>query len=76
MNNSRRAIIGEIKDSLDEIRDRIEEVRDEEQESLDNLPESFQEGEPGEKMQSVIDTLDQAMSSIDEVAEYLDTAAA
>lgn len=30
MNNSRRAILGEIKDSLDEIRDRIEEVRDEE----------------------------------------------
>lgn len=40
----------------------IDEVRDDEQESYDNLPESFQEGESGEKMQLVIDTLDEAMS--------------
>lgn len=38
--------------------------------------ESFQEGEPGEKMQTLIDTLDQAMTSIDAVAEYLVTATA
>lgn len=76
MNNSRRAAIDDIKDCLDEIRDRIDEVRDDEQESHDNLPESFQEGEPGEKMQSVIDTLDQALSSVDEVMQHLDTAAA
>ena len=76
MNSSRRAIIDEIKESLDEIRDKIDEVRDEEQESYDNLPESFQGGELGEKMQSAMYTLDEAVSSIDEVSEYLDTAAA
>ena len=54
MNNTRRKILDELVEHLEEIKARLEEVRQDEEESYDNLPESFQEGFRGERMQEAI----------------------
>jgi uncharacterized coiled-coil DUF342 family protein len=46
----------------------IESLKDELQEWYDNLPESFQNGEKGEQLQSAIDELESLHDSLDEVA--------
>lgn len=57
-----------LKNDSEEICYAIEEIRDEEQDSFDNLPEGIQESSRGERMEEVIDTLDEAISNL----EYLD----
>lgn len=74
MNNDRRKRIQEIRESLLDLQADLEKIKDEEQEAYDNLPESFQDGEKGEKMSEAIDNLDYAFSSLEEVAEYLEEA--
>ena len=86
MNNERRKRIKAIATKLDELRatfdslrEEVETIRDEEQEAFDAMPESFQNGEKGEKSQAAIDALDEAVSTIegwdiDEVVGSLDTA--
>lgn len=71
MNADRRKRISALWDKLDEIKTEIEAIMEEEQDSYDNLPESLQQSERGEKMESAIDNLESAASSIDDVIEYL-----
>lgn len=47
----------------------LEEVKAEEESAYENLPESFQSAEQGEKMQEHIGNLDEAIGSLNEVAE-------
>ena len=49
----------------------IETLRDEEQDYFDNMPESLQGGEKGDKAQTAIDALDNAVSSMQEVESNL-----
>lgn len=79
MNNARRkaiaAIVADIEKlraSADAIAEAIEAVRDEESDYLDNMPESLQNGDKGERAQSAIDALDEALSAIQglEIDEY------
>lgn len=72
MNKERRKTIDEIAADLDRIkgevescREQIEAVKDEEQEFFDNMPESFQNGEKGERAQAAIDALDTAASELE-----------
>lgn len=86
MNKERRKELASIaeeldrlKGAVDEQRERIEAVKDEEQETFDNMPESFQNGEKGERAQAVIDALDSAGSELEGfdfegVANYLNEA--
>ena len=71
MNKLRRKTLSEILDRIEGLQLEIQEVLDEEQESLDNLPESFQNGEKGEKMQEFIDYLEYAVSSLDECKDNI-----
>lgn len=69
-----------IRDLLDEFRSKIEDIRDGEQEYLDNMPESFQNGEKGEKAQAAIDAATEAFDLIEEIdleaiTDLLNTAA-
>lgn len=61
-------------DKLEELKSEIEGISEEEQESYDNLPESLQDGERGEKMQSAIDNLEYATSYMDDIISYLQDA--
>lgn len=73
MNNERRKSITKLAEQLseletqaDDIKNEIQTLKDEEQEYYDNMPESFQNGEKGEKAQSAIDALLWAEDSVDE----------
>lgn len=56
--------------------ERLEELRDEEQEAYDNLPEGIQDSERGENMYNAIDNIESAISSIEEITNYLNEAIA
>lgn len=71
MNKARRKTLAEIQERLDELKGLIDGVLCEEQEAFDNLPESLQDCERGEAMQEAIDALESAVSSCEEVDEYL-----
>lgn len=72
MNNNRRKIIQGIRDSIIDLQTELEEVQSEEQDAYDNLPESLQESEKGQVMYDALDNIESAISSLNEVMEYLD----
>ena len=71
MNNDRRKRIEKVQETLAELLAEIEALRDEEQEALENLPESLQETERGERMQTAADALDDAYTNLDSVNDSL-----
>jgi prefoldin subunit 5 len=66
MNDTRRKELQKALDKIADAKQIIEGVKQDEEQSYDMLPESFQNGERGEKMQSNIDGLDEAITSLDE----------
>ena len=56
--------------------DLIRDAKYEEQDALDNMPENLQNSEKYESMESVIDVLEDALSSIDDARDYIDRAIA
>jgi hypothetical protein len=72
MNKERRkaitaatALVEAARNAMDEARVAIEAIRDEEQEYYDAMPESIQSGEKGEAAQTAIETLDNAISELE-----------
>lgn len=61
------ALIGRIA----QIREELELIRESEQEKFDNLTEGLQVSALGEKLESVIDSLDNAISSIEDTESSL-----
>lgn len=74
MNNDRRKRIEKVQEQIEGLLAEIEELRDEEQEALENLPESLQETERGERMQTAVDALDEAYTNLDSVNDSLNEA--
>lgn len=74
MNKSRRSRIDEIIQKIEDLTYDIDVLRDEEEEAYDNLPESIQDSDRGQVMYDAIDNLDSAISSLEEVTEYLNDA--
>ena len=87
MNTERRkqieAIKGRIASVLEDaalIVSEVESIRDDEQEYRDNMPESFADGEKGEKADAAIAALEQVIEDLESLIEndfdgQLDTAA-
>jgi hypothetical protein len=87
MNTERRkqieAIKGRIASMLEDaalIVSEVESIRDDEQEYRDNMPESFADGEKGEKADAAIAALEQVIEDLESLIEndfdgQLDTAA-
>lgn len=71
MNRERRKRIQKLQDSLCEIQSELENLIDEENEAFDNLPEHFQDGDRGEKMQEYIGYMEDSLSNIEEATECL-----
>jgi galactokinase len=67
MNNERRKSIQKAMELLDEAKALLEEARDEEQEYYDNMPETLQSGEKGDKAQSAVSCLDDAISVLEDL---------
>lgn len=74
MNNTRRKAIQNIMDKLEELMEEIEAIKDEEQEAYDNLPESLQNSERGEAMDSAVYNLDDAAENVQLVIDALESA--
>jgi len=75
MNNTRRKNLRELIEKTEGIKLEIEELRTEEEEYYNNMPESFQDGEKGDRAQTVIEYLDEAMTAAGDVIENLTSAA-
>lgn len=65
MNKQRRKKLESLAEQIRVVKDELEELRDEEQTAHDNLPDSFQEGEQGSRMESCIENLDEAIDDLD-----------
>jgi len=74
MNAKRRREIKKIKEQLSDLALKLEELKDQEQEAYDNLPESLQQGERGEKMESAINELDEVINDLQYADDKLETA--
>lgn len=75
MNDGLRKKLKEANVKLEEAKGIIEEVKNEEEEKLETMPDSFKEGEKGEKIQEGVDNLDQALNGLEDVIAYVDSAA-
>jgi vacuolar-type H+-ATPase subunit I/STV1 len=56
-----------VSDDIESITSDIESCRDEEQEKLDNMPEGFQQGPAGERIQERIDNAESAISELEAI---------
>lgn len=75
MNNTRRKSLQELIKKTEGLKLEIEELRTEEEEYYNNMPEAFQDGEKGDRAQTVIEYLDEAMTAAGDVIENLTSAA-
>lgn len=75
MNNTRRKNLRELIEKTEGLKLEIEELRTEEEEYYNNMPEAFQDGEKGDRAQTVIEYLDEAMTAAGDVIENLTSAA-
>lgn len=75
MNNTRRKSLRELIEKTEGIKQEIEEIKTEEEEYYNNMPEAFQDGEKGDRAQTVIEYLDEAMTAAGDVIENLTSAA-
>lgn len=74
MNNTRRKSLRELIERTEGIKLEIEELRTEEEEYYNNMPEAFQDGEKGDRAQTVIEYLDEAMTAAGDMIENLTSA--
>lgn len=75
MNAANRKKLAALVEQLEVIRSAVEDEKSDEEGKMDNLPDSFRDGEKGEKMQEAVDALDSAMdnlqSAIDDIQNIL-----
>lgn len=71
MNAKRRKEIEKLSAQIEEIKMAIDSLHDDEQEAYDNLPDSLQEAERGQKMESAIEALDYASDDLQECLNHL-----
>mgnify|MGYP003251068529 CR=1 FL=1 len=67
MNNTRRKSLRELIEKTEGIKQEIEEIKTEEEEYYNNMPSSVQDGEKGDRAQTVIEYLDEAMTAAGDV---------
>lgn len=75
MNNTRRKSLRELIEKTEGIKQEIEEIKTEEEEYYNNMPSSVKDGEKGDRAQTVIEYLDEAMTAAGDVIENLTSAA-
>ena len=71
MNKERRKSIKKALRLIGQAAETLEDIRDEEEEAMENLPEGIRYGEKGEQMQEYIDSIDEAIQSLEEADSIL-----
>lgn len=74
MNEVRRKELQKALDLISEAKEIIQGVKQDEEQAFDNMPESLQEGEKGEKMQSAIEKLDGCYDACENIESDLNEA--
>lgn len=87
MNKTRRDALAKLLEEIqalqgkaEDLYSELESIKDEEQEVYDNMPESFQNGEKGEKVTAAVDAMEEALSELEtfkdmDFSSYFETAA-
>lgn len=75
MNNMRRSKLDEIASKLEDIQYELYSVSSEEEEYYDNMPESIQSGEKGDRALEVINMIEEAGCSFDDLLDTIRSAA-
>lgn len=71
MNKERRKWIQEILTKLESVKKELSDVLEEEEEYFNTMPEGFQSGQRGEAAQTAINSLDSAVSQIEDALDSL-----
>lgn len=74
MNKARREQIQKTIDKLTAIKTEIEDIQSKEEDAFDNMPENLQDSLRGSQSQDAIDSLGEAVESIEEALDSLNTA--
>jgi len=74
MNRIRRKQLTDLIDRLYVIQADLEILKDEEEEARDNIPENMQDSERYEAADAACENLDSALSSLEEMIEYIEEA--
>ena len=72
MNNARRKEISSIIEQVEELKDKLENILADEDEYRDNMPENLWGSERYEKSEEASQNLELAISSLEEVIDYLE----
>lgn len=72
MNDERRKQIKAAADLIDQAVTILNTAKDEEQDSFDNMPESLQQGQPGQQLEENVNYLEEAVNSLEEGASTLE----
>jgi hypothetical protein len=70
MNAKQRELLMKLQGDIEAVKSQVDFILSDEEEKFDNLPEGFQAGERGEKMQSGIDLLNDVTNSLEETIDY------
>lgn len=76
MNENRRMALTALQEKIQGLRQEIEQHLGDEQEYFDNMPENFQSGEKGEKSQTCLDAMQEAIDGMESVESNLGDASA
>lgn len=71
MNKSRRKHLEKLTETIEEAKEALDVLLEEEQEYYDNMPESFQDSEKGESSYDAIDSMNSALSSLEDAVDYI-----
>ncbi len=71
MNAARRKKINELASKLEELGEELRTVAGQEADAYDALPESLQQGERGQAMESAIEVLERIPDTLDDLASEL-----
>lgn len=74
MNNPRRKALQDLYDIISEAKEKLEAVRDEEDEYKENIPENLQGSERYERAEAAVDSLADAIYSLEEALDSIEEA--
>jgi hypothetical protein len=74
MNKARRDALTKIAATIADIRSELESLRDEEQDYFDNMPESFQQGDKGQRAEAAVFSMEEAISQLEEAESGIESA--
>ena len=74
MNMKRRKSLKELYQLIEDAKAQLEAILEEEEEARDNIPESLQDSERYQVAEEACENMEEAVSGLDDVLEYIESA--